>query len=41
MEKTWSAEKNRTTDKMWVEKKGGKKKKKGEVLRTEKSPMMC
>ena len=34
MEKTWSAEKNRTTDNMWVEKKG-KKQKKGKVLRTE------
>ena len=32
MEKTWSAEKNRTTDNMWVEKKG-KKEKKGEVLK--------
>ena len=25
MEKTWSTEKNRTTDNMWVEKKGEKK----------------
>ena len=44
MEKTCAAEKNRTTDTMWVEKKkGGKKErgKKGEVLSTERSPMMC
>ena len=51
MEKTCAAEKNRTTDNMWVEKKEEKKKKKkkggggggggGEVLRTERSPMMC
>ena len=34
MEKTCAAEENRTTDTMWVEKKG-------EVLRTERSPMMC
>ena len=42
MVKTWSAEKNRTIDNMWVEKKG-KKQIKGEVLRTEteRSPMMC
>ena len=26
MEKTWSTEKNRTTDNMWVEKKGKQKK---------------
>ena len=38
MEKTCAAEKNRTTDNMSVEKKG---KKKGEVLRIERSPMMC
>ena len=38
MEKTCAAEKNRTTDTMWVEKKRGKK---GEVLRTERSPTMC
>ena len=37
MEKTCAAEKNRTTDTMWVE----KREKKGEVLRTERSPMMC
>ena len=42
MEKTWSAEKNRTTDNMWVELlEKGKNKKKGEVLRTERSTMMC
>ena len=29
METTWSAEKNRTTNNMWVEKKGGKTKKGG------------
>ena len=29
MEKTCTAEKNRTTDIMWVEKKGGKRGKKG------------
>ena len=29
MEKTWSTEKNRTTDNMWVEKKVKKRKKKG------------
>ena len=29
METTWSAEKNRTTNNMWVEKKGGKNKKRG------------
>ena len=40
MEKTCAAEKNRTTDNMWVEKKG-KKQKKGEVLKTERSPMRC
>ena len=40
MEKTCAAEKNRTTDTMWVEKKkrGGKRGKKGEVLGTERSP---
>jgi len=37
MEKTCADEKNGTTD-MWVEKK---EEKNGEVLRTEKSPMMC
>ena len=41
MEKTCAAEKNRTTDTMWVEKKGKKVGGKGEVLRTERSPMMC
>ena len=41
MEKTCAAEKNRTTDTMWVEKEKEKKGKKGEVLRTERSPMMC
>ena len=40
MEKICAAEKNRTTDTMWVEKKG-KNGKKGEVLGTERSPMMC
>ena len=39
MEKTCAAEENRTTDTMWVEKKG--RKKKGEVFRTERRPMMC
>ena len=38
MEKTCAAEKNRTTDNIWVEKR---EKKEGEVLRTERSPMMC
>ena len=38
MEKTCAAEENRTTDTMGVEKKRGKK---GEVLRTERRPMMC
>ena len=37
MEKTCAAEENRTTDTMWVEKRG----KKGEVFRTQRSPMMC
>ena len=44
MEKTHAAEKNRTPDNMCVEKKkrgGGGGRKKGEVLRTERSPMMC
>ena len=41
MEKTCASEKNKTTDTMWVEKKGGQKLKKGEVLRTERSLMMC
>ena len=44
MEKTCVAEKKRTTDNMWVEKKekkGEKRRKKGEVPRTERSPMMC
>ena len=40
MKKTCAAEENRTTDTMWVEKKE-EKRKKGEVLRTERSPMMC
>ena len=30
MEKTCAAEKNRTTDIMWVEKKAGKKEKRGQ-----------
>ena len=38
MEKTCAAEKNRTTDNMWVE--GKKRRKKGGVLRTERSPVM-
>ena len=44
MEKTCAAEKNRTTDNNYVgRKKGQKKEKKGEVLRTERSPTatMC
>ena len=40
MEKTCAAEENRTTDTLWAEKKG-KMGKKGEVLRTERIPMMC
>ena len=44
MEKTWSAEKNRTTVGRKKEEKkrggGGGEQKKGEVLRTERSPMM-
>ena len=41
MEKTCAAEKNRTTDTMWVEKEKGGGGGKGELLRTERSPMMC
>ncbi len=37
MEKTWSTEKNRTTDNMWVEKKG-KKTKKGGSTQNRKEP---